>query len=428
MIEQIITSTVLIVLVLVVSTILQKSISPCMKYALWLLVACKLLVPMPEFQTNISVMNVVNQFEEKDMQGVDITQEKVLTENSKNVAMTATTGEVITIVEIGKRIWMLGVVVCFGVFLWNNVRFRLQLRKQRIFLRNYKDTLAVYKVKGIVSPCLCGSLKPAIYIPEENGLSEEQLEYALAHEYTHYKHGDSIWGVVRCVCVILYWYNPIVWIAAQKSIRDGELACDAGTIKQIGEQNSINYGKMLIELAQKVSKQSLNLNVLGGSASVTGGTSEMKKRIQMIAKKPNTKGIAVLALVLASIGMVGFTYGSAEEENTKEISAIVETMQNAEKDWNELEAVKQMNTTKGELVEAEEQMQEEMNAIEVNREEEMNAIEVNNEEEMVMEQMNVLEESVETEELRQEDIAVENAVNEEVFEEEASSENIAIAP
>lgn len=428
MIEQIITSTVLIVLVLVVSTILQKSISPCMKYALWLLVACKLLVPMPEFQTNISVMNVVNQFEEKDMQGVDITQEKVLTENSKNVAMTATTGEVITIVEIGKRIWMLGVVVCFGVFLWNNVRFRLQLRKQRIFLRNYKDTLAVYKVKGIVSPCLCGSLKPAIYIPEENGLSEEQLEYALAHEYTHYKHGDSIWGVVRCVCVILYWYNPIVWIAAQKSIRDGELACDAGTIKQIGEQNSINYGKMLIELAQKVSKQSLNLNVLGGSASVTGGTSEMKKRIQMIAKKPNTKGIAVLALVLASIGMVGFTYGSAEEENTKEISAIVETMQNAEKDWNELEAVKQMNTTKGELVEAEEQMQEEMNAIEVNSEEEMNAIEVNNEEEMVMEQMNVLEESVETEELRQEDIAVENAVNEEVFEEEASSENIAIAP
>lgn len=428
MIEQIITSTVLIVLVLVVSTILQKSISPCMKYALWLLVACKLLVPMPEFQTNISVMNVVNQFEEKDMQGVDITQEKVLTENSKNVAMTATTGEVITIVEIGKRIWMLGVVVCFGVFLWNNVRFRLQLRKQRIFLRNYKDTLAVYKVKGIVSPCLCGSLKPAIYIPEENGLSEEQLEYALAHEYTHYKHGDSIWGVVRCVCVILYWYNPIVWIAAQKSIRDGEVACDAGTIKQIGEQNSINYGKMLIELAQKVSKQSLNLNVLGGSASVTGGTSEMKKRIQMIAKKPNTKGIAVLALVLASIGMVGFTYGSAEEENTKEISAIVETMQNAEKDWNELEAVKQMNTTKGELVEAEEQMQEEMNAIEVNSEEEMNAIEVNNEEEMVMEQMNVLEESVETEELRQEDIAVENAVNEEVFEEEASSENIAIAP
>lgn len=428
MIEQIITSTVLIVLVLVVSTILQKSISPCMKYALWLLVACKLLVPMPEFQTNISVMNVVNQFEEKDMQGVDITQEKVLTENSKNVAMTATTGEVITIVEIGKRIWMLGVVVCFGVFLWNNVRFRLQLRKQRIFLRNYKDTLAVYKVKGIVSPCLCGSLKPAIYIPEENGLSEEQLEYALAHEYTHYKHGDSIWGVVRCVCVILYWYNPIVWIAAQKSIRDGELACDAGTIKQIGEQNSINYGKMLIELAQKVSKQSLNLNVLGGSASVTGGTSEMKKRIQMIAKKPNTKGIAVLALVLASIGMVGFTYGSAEEENTKEISAIVETMQNAEKDWNELEAVKQMNTTKGELVEAEEQMQEEMNAIEVNSEEEMNAIEVNNEEEMLMEQMNVLEESVETEELRQEDIAVENAVNEEVFEEEASSENIAIAP
>lgn len=154
----------------------------------------------------------------------------------------------------------------------------------------------------------------------------------------------------------------------------------------------------------------------------------MKKRIQMIAKKPNTKGIAVLALVLASIGMVGFTYGSAEEENTKEISAIVETMQNAEKDWNELEAVKQMNTTKGELVEAEEQMQEEMNAIEVNSEEEMNAIEVNNEEEMVMEQMNVLEESVETEELRQEDIAVENAVNEEVFEEEASSENIAIAP
>ena len=64
MIEHIITSSILIVSILIISFLMEKRINPCLKYALWLLVAIKLLIPLPEFQSNISVMNLANQTDE----------------------------------------------------------------------------------------------------------------------------------------------------------------------------------------------------------------------------------------------------------------------------------------------------------------------------------------------------------------------------
>ena len=59
MIAHIISSSVLIVAIWIVSFLMEKKMNPCIKYALWLLVVIKLLVPLPGFESDISVMNAV---------------------------------------------------------------------------------------------------------------------------------------------------------------------------------------------------------------------------------------------------------------------------------------------------------------------------------------------------------------------------------
>ena len=47
------------------------------------------------------------------------------------------------------------------------------------------------------------------------------LRHVLAHELTHYAHKDHIWSLLRCLALALHWYNPLVWLAAALSKRDG---------------------------------------------------------------------------------------------------------------------------------------------------------------------------------------------------------------
>ena len=64
MINHIITSSIVIVFVLLLGNIFEAKISACLKYSLWLLVAIKLLVPIPGFESSFHVMNFIESYAE----------------------------------------------------------------------------------------------------------------------------------------------------------------------------------------------------------------------------------------------------------------------------------------------------------------------------------------------------------------------------
>src|SRR3546814_629662 len=57
--------------------------------------------------------------------------------------------------------------------------------------------------------------------------SADERALILAHERIHRARGDvagnALLAALRCV----YWFNPLLWIAADRFRRDQELACDA---------------------------------------------------------------------------------------------------------------------------------------------------------------------------------------------------------
>lgn len=330
MIDFFLTSSILIAAILLISRLSEKRISPCIRYALWLLAAVKLLVPLPEFESNISILNLTNEIQEQGVSYIfadhpDIEESgnenkmpaHLQEEKERNARKD--TGIQIDAAKICGTIWVTGMAIFFSVFAWSNLRFVKSLRRSRRKLGKIRGRIQVYEAPGITSPCLFGFFNPTVYLPDNMELSGEQRKYVLAHEYTHYRHRDHIWAFVRSMCVVVHWYNPLVWLAARVSIRDSELACDAGTLKKIGKEQNLQYGKTLIDIAKKSQNRPSPMQVLGCSTSAAGGKEEMKKRIRMITEQPRTKLSALLALILICASVAGCTFGAPTREKAVEI-------------------------------------------------------------------------------------------------------------
>ena len=54
--------------------------------------------------------------------------------------------------------------------------------------------------------------------------------------------------MVRCACLAVQWFNPLVWAAAYLSRQDCETACDASAIGRLGEGERLAYGHTLVNM------------------------------------------------------------------------------------------------------------------------------------------------------------------------------------
>jgi len=358
-INHIVTSSLVIMFVWLMGNILETKISACFKYALWLLVVVKLLMPFQGFETKFHVLNYVGNFKEIEKESVEVdtedrsdllVEDDVWEENiirNKKHQTTAEgfvtdvfdiqeetesiiTGKIeeknnrtITGLVVIKSVYLTGTVVCLGIFLMGNIRFYKKFKAKRKYIKVYKKKLPVYKIENYYGACLYGGFRPNIIIGNNEELTIEQQHMILLHEYVHYIHGDHIWSMVRCLCVALYWYNPLVWIAASVSRKDGELACDEGTIKRIGKEQRVTYGQTILEIAAKFAQNKNSMTAMVfTSTTVARGKAEMKKRIVRITKENKKSKMALALTVVLSFICMGCTLGNPMTETSVQESSV----------------------------------------------------------------------------------------------------------
>ena len=171
---------------------------------------------------------------------------------------------------------------------------------------------------GPPSPCLSGLVRPGIYLTPDCPTEGPGLRHILAHELTHRRQGDQFWALVRCLCLALYWFNPLVWLAAALSRRDCELSCDEGAIRLLGEGERTAYGRTLLSL---VTTGSNPTELLRTATTMSSGARGLRERIALIAKKPQ-RAAGVLAAALAIVAVaVGCTFTGAQPVETPEPSS-----------------------------------------------------------------------------------------------------------
>mgnify|MGYP002560503575 FL=1 len=332
--QWIVSSSVLILVVIALRYVLRGKLSLRMQYALWLLVLVRLLVPVSFGASDLSVMNAVPERAPTVQQGTykqDIVGERNdapanagtvgvpaqsmneaappdLVQNVTTATVTAPTVEKTDWARIAKTVWLAGAAALGLVFLAVNLRFGKKLRRSRERVEETGACLPVYESGETDTPCLFGVAKPSIYVTPDTRTEAETLRYALAHEQTHYRHGDNLWAVLRGVCLALHWYNPLVWWAAELSRRDAELACDEATIRRIGESERAAYGRTLIRMTCEKRPA-----LLVTATMMTDSGKGLKERISLLVKKPKTAAYTAVAVLLIAGLSVACTFTGGRE-------------------------------------------------------------------------------------------------------------------
>ena len=336
--EILLTSSVLILALLALRQLFRRTVSRRMQYALWLLVLVRLLVPVNvgtlahnvlsaaapvqavvEERLDTPVLYVQDGTERRPAQLLPGKESQGDPQSPpSDAAQSAPADEyytvtptyrTVTLSEALTYVWYAGMAGVGAWFLFTNLRFARALRKARTPYRVEGCRYPVYLVSALPSPCLFGVLRPAVYLNEKALQSPDALRFVLAHEQTHARHLDPLWSLLRGVCLTVYWFDPLVWLAAVLSREDGELACDEGTLRALGADERTAYGKALLALVPVCDKPQ---NPLLGATTMTSGKRSLKERITRIAENRQAKAAAVFAVVAlaALVCAVSFTGSS----------------------------------------------------------------------------------------------------------------------
>ena len=326
------TSSVLILVMIALRRILRGKISLRLQYALWLLVAIRLLVPFEFGSSPLSLQNLTRQESaemptkiEQDRTAFQppIQQTPTLPVISDHAASTVPNVQEQTVAPNIPEVqpqsfdwarfaviaWAVGAGVMAFWFITVNARFRIHAKKHAQQVRVEGYPLPVFVTNEIPSPCLVGLIRPSVYLTPIADANARA--HVLTHELTHYRHLDPVWSLIRAVCLCLYWFHPLVWWAAVLSKRDCELACDEGALKRLGEAQRIPYGDTLLSMVARVSRPQ---DLLQTATTMSESKKQLKERVEMIVKRPKKLLIALLCLILVIAITVGCTFTGAEAE------------------------------------------------------------------------------------------------------------------
>ncbi|MCT1902366.1 BlaR1 family beta-lactam sensor/signal transducer [Oceanobacillus sojae] len=229
-----------------------------------------------------------------------------------SVTVTQTNTELLNGIAAG--IWIAGSLVFTGLSIhaWLNLRSikksishvedkeildLFQTSKQQL---NISKNIVLGVSDKVRSPLTFGLRKTFVVLPAnfEEWLSRDDIKHILLHELNHYKYKDIPINYLMVFFQIIYWFNPLVWIAFKEMRLDREIACDHAVLTSLDDNSYKKYGNTIIHFIDKSPSPSYNklANQLNGSKK------QIKKRIIEIAsfqadsKLQHAKSIGIFLL------------------------------------------------------------------------------------------------------------------------------------
>lgn len=353
-----------------IKRIFAQQLSAAMHYLLWGIVILKLLIPVG-LPSDLSPLNLLSQTdmpiavqavqqgpttevlrpapsaEPADVSsGIQDTQVQATvnaTDNGDNAGQTMPakspginwTGVVLTV-------WAAGVL---GMGLWlaaGAVRLKrlaisrghaASARMQALFEScrqemGIKSRIRLALQAYLSVPAITGIRRPVLFLPsalayEQDG---EKLRHIFLHELSHYKRGDIIVTYLLNILNVLYWFNPLVWLAVRLINKDMETACDAVVLKYLGLEKRQEYIETIIEFAGNDDGKRLQ-----PALCMNDGRIKLKNRVRGMFLKNKTKA-AIKIPVLALAFVMAFACFTTACQPTPEAQVIVDKNANLVED------------------------------------------------------------------------------------------------
>jgi beta-lactamase regulating signal transducer with metallopeptidase domain len=298
-------SSILILLLLLLQPLLRRRLRASVRYAIWMLVPLKLLLP-PGLALPTSVaywlapartVVATSDAPTAATSTTALASPPVLITSPAPVVATASiqppVSASLTPAAWFFVIWLSG-VLCLAAWIARGyfngrrlVRASSPAPPQLVQLAEacrrdlgVRATLAVRCSEAVPTPALCGLTSPAIVIPASiANLDAGMLRPVLLHELAHYRRGDMWTNQVIVLAQLLHWFNPLTWIASSVIRRTREEAVDEVVVGQMrGEEAT--YASTLIHIAKGVLARRVAMTA--GSVGIMESGNALRGRIERV--------------------------------------------------------------------------------------------------------------------------------------------------
>ena len=305
------------ILAVCAARLLLKKAPKVISYALWAVVAFRLIMPF-SFESMFSLMPINSNPISQDI----VYQEapRIDTglnglDNAVNTSLPVPTqDDVISSVNpmqiwlaIGEFIWLIGIAI---MVIYSIVTIYLLKRRLKGAV-HIRDN--IYEAGDLKTPFVLSYINPKIYIPA--GLKPEEKNYIILHEQTHIKRKDHLVKLLAYLVLCVHWFNPLVWLAFVLMGADMELSCDERVLRELGSSIKKDYSASLLSF-------STGHRIINGSP-LAFGEGGVKARIKNVLnfKKPS-RIIIIVAVVLAAAVGIGFMANKTGKTDLAEFEAV----------------------------------------------------------------------------------------------------------
>lgn len=245
--------------------------------------------------------NLSNSFTEYLPTEQEVTESEPIEALTEKIETNATDNEpVLTTLNTERKdntgllsfLYIAGCIVAFAYFLISIARLkrivRFSVPAQLPYSLTEQSLAMIYVCEGIKSPFIMGMLGNRLYIPE--GLDEETLKFVIWHENAHIRHFDQMWKMIGFVLLLIYWFNPLMWVAFICFTKDMELACDERAAGNLSPMERAGYSQALLTCSVH--------NRIIAICPLAFGETGVKERVKAIVSLKKPVKIVLISVVL----------------------------------------------------------------------------------------------------------------------------------
>lgn len=301
-------------LLLAIKTLLKDKLSPRWQYAVWSVLALRIL--LPAYTGKYYVLLPLPLWVETAKVMLEPHWASAYTNVYEATQVTSPipwlTGAPVSLSDWLFLLYVVGVVVTLLWYLISWLRLCLLLRQgipvpadvqeqiERIGKTYACKTCRAIELPGLPSPMVCGVFRPVLALPNGKALDD----HVILHELLHLNYKDALQNVFWCFCRTLHWCNPIVRLLLNRVGNDMESLCDQRVLERLRGEDRRNYGISLLAMANDKYPRAV------GTTSLSNGGKNIAQRIEAIVRfKRYPRGMALasvcVVVVLAASCLVG---------------------------------------------------------------------------------------------------------------------------
>jgi murein DD-endopeptidase MepM/ murein hydrolase activator NlpD len=162
-------------------------------------------------------------------------------------------------------LWLVGVVAVGAVVVGRRRRYGRVIRAAepvrdagvRAVAEAWRERFGVRRSVRLVTsgelgtPFTSGSVRPVIYLPDAVLRHEDSavVESVIGHEMAHIKRWDDLQLILQLIVSVLYFFNPVAWLAAGRMREESERICDALVLSH-GALAPATYGRSMLAVVR----------------------------------------------------------------------------------------------------------------------------------------------------------------------------------